>query len=110
LGILLGGVGLLVVIAIVIFLIPGGNNQKDLLGKWHEKEDREAWIEFADGGKYTEGYKDAVVYDSATWKAMGVDRILIEKGHIEISKRYKFDGDELFITYNRKTTAYVKDE
>jgi hypothetical protein len=104
-----GVAAILVIVIALLFFFPSGG-KADLQGKWHEEGNKDAWIQFADNGAYTEGFKDAVVYDSATWKAMGVDRILIEKGQIEVSKRYKFDRDKLLITYNHKTTAYLRME
>jgi hypothetical protein len=104
-----GVAAILVVVIALLFFFPSGG-KADLEGKWYEEGNKDTWIQFGENGAYTEGFKDAVVYDSATWKAMGVDRILIEKGQIEVSKRYKFDRSKLLITYNHKTTVYVRNE
>lgn len=104
-----GGAGLLVVVILIVMLSSGGATPK-LDGKWHEKDDADSWINFGPNGKYTEGYEDSVTYDSATWKAMGVDRILIEKGSLGISRTYKFDGDELKITQGGKPTLYEREQ
>jgi pSer/pThr/pTyr-binding forkhead associated (FHA) protein len=106
--VIVGAAALLVIILVVIWFT--GGSTPTLEGKWKEKDDPKTWVNFEAGGKYTEGFKDAVVYDSANWKAMGVDRILIKKGEIETSKRYKFEGSNLLITYDGEMTEYVKDE
>lgn len=103
------GGGALVLILVLFFLFSGGGSgSKNLEGKWKDKEEPELWINFGPNGKYTEGFKDSVTYDSATWKAMGVDRILIEKGALEISRTYKFDGDDLRITQSGRVTVYQR--
>ena len=91
------GAGILLVIVLLI-MFTGGSKNPPLNGKWHEKEDSDAWISFGENGKYTEGFKNSVTYDSATWKAMGIERILIEKGNLEISRTYKFEAENLKIT------------
>lgn len=104
----IGGGVVLVVVLLIVFLSGGSGNQK-LEGKWHEKDDKDTWINFGPNGKYTEGFQDAVTYDSATWKAMGIDRLLIEKGSLGISRTYKFEGDDLKITQYGKATVYERD-
>ncbi len=104
------GSGAVLVVLLLIFMLSGGKAKPNLEGKWREVEDKDTWIMFGPDGKYTEGYKNSVSYDSATWKAMGVDRILIEKGDLEISRTYKFEDDELEITQIGVTTAYTRDK
>ena len=94
------------IVVLVLVLSGRGSNADNLVGKWLEEKAEDNWIEFAEGGKYTEGNKDAVIFDNATWKAMGVDRLIIKKGNIEVSKRYKFDGDDLQIIDSSGTTTY----
>ena len=102
-----GGVALVALIVVLVLVLSGrGSNADNLVGKWLEEKAEDNWIEFAEGGKYTEGNKDAVIFDNATWKAMGVDRLIIKKGNIEVSKRYKFDGDDLQIIDSSGTTTY----
>lgn len=105
----LGGVGAVAVIVVIALLLFGGGSKPDFEGKWHDIEEADAWIEFKKDGKYTEGFKDAIIYDDATWKAMGIDRLLIEKGEISVSKKYKFEGKHLKITYGPKTTVYERE-
>jgi pSer/pThr/pTyr-binding forkhead associated (FHA) protein len=104
------GAAAVVLIVVLIVIFSGGSSARPLDGRWHEKGETDNWIEFGPKGKYTEGYKNAVTYDSATWKAMGVDRILIEKGKLEISRNYKFEGDDLKITQAGRPTVYQKEE
>lgn len=104
------GAGALLLVIVLVIMFTGGSAKPKLDGKWRDTEDKDTWIKFGTDGKYTEGYKNAVTYDSATWKAMGVDRILIEKGSLEISRTYKFDDDQLLITQLGETTAYTREE
>lgn len=102
-----GGVALIALIVVLVLVLSGrGSNADNLVGKWLEEKAEDNWIEFAEDGQYTEGNKDAVIFDKATWKAMGVDRLIIKRGTIEVSKRYKFDGDDLQIIDSSGTTTY----
>ncbi len=105
----IGGGAILVILILIMVLTTGGGN-KALDGKWQDKEEPEMWINFGPNGKYTEGFKNSVTYDSATWKAMGIDRVLIEKGTLEISRTYKFEGDDLRITQAGRVTVYERAE
>lgn len=105
----LGGAAL-VVVAVLLYIFLGRGSKPSLEGRWHEYENADAWIEFGPDGKYTEGFKNTVTNDSLTWKAMGVDRVLLTKGDLEISRIYKFDGEDLRLTQDGKTTLYERDE
>lgn len=98
----------LVVIIVAVLLFSGGSGKPDFVGKWQDTEDAQAWIKFEENGKYTEGSDSAEIFEDATWKAMGVDRLLIERGQISIHKKYKFEGDKLVLTYIGKATTYKR--
>ena len=102
------GAAALLLIAVLIIVFSGGGAAPKLDGKWRDKEQADVWILFGPDGKYTEGYKAAVTYDSATWELKGVDRILIQKGDLEISRNYKFEGSDLKITQAGKATVYER--
>ena len=97
-----------VIIVVAILIFSGGSSKPDFVGKWQDTEDAQAWIKFEENGKYTEGSDSAEIFEDATWKAMGVDRLLIERGQISIHKKYKFEGDKLVLTYIGKATTYKR--
>lgn len=102
-----GGVALVALIVVLVLVLSGrGSNSDNLVGRWKEDKAEDNWIEFAEDGKYAEGNKKEIIYDNATWKAMGVDRVIIKRGTIELSKRYKFDGEDLQIIDSSGTTTY----
>jgi hypothetical protein len=106
-----GGIAVAVVVVIVVAIWAFGSiGHGNLVGKWYEKENGDAWIHLEENGNYTEGFKDAVVFDHAKWQAMRTDRLLIEKDDISISKRFKFEGKYLKITYLGKTVTYEREE
>lgn len=105
-----GGVAVAVLVIVLAVWLFGGSGRGNLVGKWYEKENGDAWIHLEENGNYTEGFKDAVVFDHAKWQAMRTDRLLIEKGDISISKRFKFEGKYLKITYLGKTVVYEREE
>jgi hypothetical protein len=104
------GAAALALIVVLVIVFTSGSATPKLDGKWHEEDEADNWINFGADGKYTEGFKNAVTYDSATWKAMGVDRILIQKGELEISRTYKFDDGDLLITQSGKMTIYEREK
>jgi FHA domain len=106
----LGAAALVLVIILIVMLTGGGASVPAIDGKWVEVEDSDSWINFGPEGKYTEGYKKAVTYDSASWKVMGVDRILIEKGDLEISRNFKMEGEKLKVTQAGKPTLYRRED
>jgi hypothetical protein len=97
-----------VILVVAILIYSNGSSKPDFVGKWRDTEDSKAWIKFEENGKYSEYSDSAEVFDDATWKAMGVDRLLIQRGKISIHKKYKFEGEKLLLTYIGKTTTYER--
>ncbi len=97
-----------VILVVAILIYSGGSSKPDFVGKWQDTEDSKAWIKFEEDGKYSEYSDSAEVFDNATWKAMGIDRLLIQRGKISVHKKYKFEGSKLLLTYIGKTTTYER--
>lgn len=112
---IIGGVAatLLIVFSVLFFAtdIFGGGGPAtagDLAGKWVEKEDPKAWIQFKEDGSYEEGYDSEVIFTPATWEQQGSDAILIKHDGVTVIYHYELKSSSLTISRTDQEDVYEK--
>ncbi len=111
---IIGGVAatLLIVFAVLFFatdVFTGGPVAAgDLAGKWVEKEDPKAWIQFKADGGYEEGYDSEVIFTPATWEQQGSDAILIKHDGVTVIYHYELKSSSLTISRTDQEDVYEK--
>lgn len=111
---LIGGLAATVlIVATVLFFttsIFGGGTVSGgaIAGKWIEKDDSKAWVEFKEDGSYQEGYDTEVIFSPATWEQQGSDAILIKHDGVTVIYHYEMKASSLTITRSGQEDVYEK--
>ena len=111
---IMGGLAAAVLILATVLLftsgILGGGSAgtADLAGRWTEKEDPKAWIEFKEDGSYEEGYDKEVIFTPATWEQQGKDAILIKHDGVTVIYHFEMKSSSLTISRTDQEDVYEK--
>ena len=111
---IIGGLAAAVLILATVLLFTtnifggGSVSTADLAGRWTEKEDPKAWIEFKEDGTYEEGYDKEVIFTPATWEQEGKDALLIKHDGITVIYHFELKSSSLTISRTDQEDVYEK--
>lgn len=106
------GTAAIVTIALVIvyIMLSGKSGSPELKGRWVEKENRQAWIEFLAQDKYREGLGENVIFKDASYEIKGNNTLLLSRNKITIIRSFELKDKELILGHDSTHTVFVRDE